>query len=153
MTTAWTARAGTGEVPPRLVAPTDAALTELTLAVTAQDGYRARDAALLALQAALDLQLQYLDAGEVDRARFELWAHRVINDAAEPSQAKVAGDVSTLEWIRDRIVRTFEAAELTRVDALLEELRAGASEQDLSAANDAAAELLDVVEGAGFAAR
>ncbi|KRE26106.1 hypothetical protein [Agromyces sp. Soil535] len=153
LTSAWTAQADTGEVPPRLVAPTDAAVAELTLAVAAQDGYLARDAALLALQCALDLQLQYLDAAEVDRARFELWAHRVINDAAEPSLSKVAGDVSTLEWIRDRIVRTLEAAELTRVDALLEELRAGASEHDLAAATDAAAELLDVVEGAGFAAQ
>ena len=108
---------------------------------------------MLTLQCALDLQLQYLEAAEVDRARFELWAHRVINDAARPSLADVLGDVSTLEWIRDRIVRTFEAAELTRVDTVLEELRASASDGDLSAATEAAAELLDVAEGAGFAAR
>lgn len=153
MTTAWTEHADTAEVPPRLVEPTDAAVAELTLAVTAHDGYRVRDAALLALQCALDLQLQYLDAAEVDRARFELWAHRVINDAAEPSLAKVVGDVSTLEWIRDRIVRTFDVAELTRVDALLEELRASASDEDLAAVMETAGELLEFVEGAGFAAR
>ena len=152
MTTAWTAQTGTGDVAPRLVEPTDAALAELALAITAQDGYRARDAALLTLQAALDLQLQYLDPAEIDRARFELWAHRVINDASEPSVDKVVGDVSTLEWIRDRIIHTLEAAELTRVDAVLEELRASASDEDLPAATDAAEELLDVVEGAGFAA-
>jgi hypothetical protein len=152
MTTAWTEHTGARDVPPRLIAPTDAALKELTLALTAQDGYRARDAALLALQCVLDLQLQYRDAAEVDRARFELWAHRLISDASEPSLAKVAGDVSTLEWIRDRIVHTFEPAELTRVDALLDELRAGASDEDLPAAQATAAELLDVVEGAGFAA-
>jgi hypothetical protein len=153
MTAAWTEHTDGVDVPPRLVAPTDAALAELALAVTAQDGYRARDAALLALQCALDLHLQYLDAAEVDRARFELWAHRLINDASEPSLAKVRGDVSTLEWIRDRIVRTFEAAELTRVDALMDELRTSASDGDLPAAAETAAELLDAVEGAGFAAR
>jgi hypothetical protein len=152
MSTAWTEHTEAGDVPPRLIAPTDAALAELTLAVTAQDGYRARDAALLALQCVLDLQLQYLDAVGVDRARFELWAHRLINDASEPSLAKVAGDVSTLEWIRDRIVHAFEPAELTRVDALLDELRAGTSDEDLSAARATAAELLDVVEGAGLSA-
>lgn len=139
---AWQAHRTTDGVPPRLVAPADDALAILTERVAAQDT-GAQDAALEVLQATLDLLLQYQPADEIDVARFELWTHRVTSDAAAGDLNGAVGDVTTLEWIRDRIARTFEAIELTRVDLLLEELRTNTVDGDLDAAAATAIELLE----------
>ncbi len=143
MTAAWQAHRSTDGVPPRLVAPADDALALLTEQVAARDS-RAQDAALEVLQATLDLLLQFQPADEIDLARFELWAHRVISDAAAGNLGGAVGDITTLEWIRDRIAQTFAPIDLTRVDLLLEELRSNTTDEDLDAAASTAADLLEV---------
>ena len=138
MTAAWTAHRAAGGVPPRLVGPTSLALAGLGKAVKAQRSGKARDAALDVALAALDLQLQYRRPAAIDRARFDLWARQVLVDAAARDPAAVSGDVATLEWIRDRVARTLDSVDVTRIDTLLEQLRTNVNDEDLPAAADTA---------------
>ena len=55
----------------------------------------------------------------------------------------VAGDVATLEWIRDRIAHSLAPANAERIDALLGDLRSAADNEDLTAAAEAAVQLQD----------
>ena len=154
MTTAWTAQTDTGDVPPRLVAPTDAALSRAgprhhragrlphARCGTAHAAVRPRPSSsstwILLKSTALAS-----NSGRTESSTMR----------ASRTSTRWLGDVSTLEWIRDRIIHTFDAEELTAVDALLDELRTSGSDEDLPAAVGAAAELLDAVESAGFAAQ
>jgi len=144
MTATWGAHRTT-EVPPRLVEPTEAALKELARAVTARDQQDAQHSALDARLAALDLQLQYRKPAEIDRARFDLWALQALVDAAAGDLDAVAGDVATLEWIRDRLSATLDSVDATRLDAHLEELRSSVAEADLEAVVEATITLRELV--------
>jgi len=92
-------------------------------------------------QSSLDLELQHRPAVEIDRARFDLWARQVSVDASAQRAAAVDGDVATLEWIRDRIARAFDSVDVTRLDTLLEELRANPNDRDFARAARGAAGL------------
>jgi hypothetical protein len=126
-------------VPPRLRAPMSHAVATLTRAV--RHG-RARAAALPAAQAALDLQLQYRPPIEIDRARLSLWARRVAVDAARHDARSVNGDVSTIEWIRDRLTQAVGPVALARIDRQIEEMRTAVTDGHLRAAARTARKLL-----------
>ncbi len=145
MTAAWTAHQASGGVPPQLVGPTDSALETLARAIKVRKPGQARDAALDAAQAALDLQLQFRQPAEIDLARLDLWARQVLVDAASGDVPGVSGDTATLEWIRDRVANTLEPVVVTRIDTLLEELRANVKDADLAAAIDTATALQEVL--------
>jgi len=83
---AWAAYRARG-VPPRLIAPTDAALEALGRAVAARATPRTRNAALDLAQATLDLELRHLPPARIDRARFDLWLRQVVIDAAARDRA------------------------------------------------------------------
>jgi hypothetical protein len=134
MTAAWNAQRAAGGVPPRLVSPTSRALGALADAVKAHRSGKARGAALDVALATLDLQLRYRRPAAIDRARFDLWARQVLVDAAARDPSGVGGDVATLEWVRDRVARTLNSVDVTRIDTLLEELRANANDEDFKAA-------------------
>jgi hypothetical protein len=129
-----------GAVPPRLRSPMSRAVRNLTQAV--RHGRRARAAALQTAQAALDLQLQYRAPTEIDHARLALWARRVAVDAARHHADSVNGDVSTIEWIRDRIAEAVGPVALTRIDRRIGDMRTAVTDGDLRAAMRAAKHLL-----------
>jgi hypothetical protein len=134
---AWAEYRRSGDVPRRLEQPTSAAVKRLGGAVPAER----RQAALDVLQAALDLQLQYAAPAQIDRARFDAWLRQLLVDASAGADADVAGDVSTLEWIRDRFAHTLSPERRARLDASLVELREAVRDGDLKAATALAAEL------------
>jgi hypothetical protein len=133
--------------PPRLVAPMQRGLVALDRAARDRNRLRAANASLDVALAGLDLQLQYVPPVRVDRARFRLWLRHSVVDARAGAAGRLLGDVATLEWIRDRIARSLEPVELTRVDTLLGELRAHADEHGFGAATTTARSLARVVRG------
>jgi hypothetical protein len=66
-----------------------------------------------------------------------------------PDESAVTGDVTTLEWIRDRIVLGLDKVEVTRIDTLLRELRSNSADEDLKAASQTALALREVIEKLG----
>ena len=110
--------------PPRLVAQMNRVI----------NGLPARAAAVRVAQAALDLQLQYRPPTEIDRARVALWARQIVVDAARGDAGAVNGDITTMEWIRDRITRTLDPVTLVRIDHRLGELRTAVTDGKLRAA-------------------
>jgi hypothetical protein len=106
-----------------------------TLAETVRDRDPAtRDAVLRVAQNDLDLHLRHRPVATTDRARFDLWARQLLVDAAAGDAAGVAGDVTTLEWVRDRIRHTLDVGAATSLDGQLRELRGAADAEDFAAA-------------------
>ena len=127
---------------PRLVLERlDDAVAALTRAVRARDVARAGTSAIAAGQSALDLELQYRPATEIDRGRFELWCYQTLVDATAGDGGSVSGDVATLEWIRVRFAPSLERAEAEELDARLRALRVAADGGRLAAAADHAVRL------------
>ena len=141
---AW-ARYRRDQVPPRLAAEMSRALEALSSAIDKRDRTRAGSAAIDVAQSALDLELRYNPPAEIDLRRFELWASQMLVDAAAGDVGGVRGDVTTMEWIRDRFARTIAPADLTAIDAHLVALRESVANEseDLRAASAEAAELRD----------
>jgi hypothetical protein len=146
LTAAWKSY-GAGDVPPRIATEMDRALDALAGAIDARDQARAGSAAIDVAQSALDLELRHLPPAEVDLARFELWARQVLVDASANDLAGIAGDVSTMEWIRDRFTRIVEAADLTRIDTHLLALREAVVDEDPDAASAEARSLREMLAG------
>jgi hypothetical protein len=126
---AWRAHRARG-VPRRLVAPMNRAIR----ALRRSRARKARAAAVSVALATLDLQLQYRPPAEIDRARLALWARRVAVDAARRDAGGVSGDVTTMEWIRDRITRAVDPVTLVRIDSRLNALRTYVTDGKLRAA-------------------
>ena len=137
---AWTKHRGDA-VPPRLVPPTNRALKALERHVERRKGMRARNAALDLVQSALDLELRYRPPAEIDRARCGLWTRQARVDAVAGRRAALSGDVATLEWLRDRFASGLDRVALTRIDTLLERLRANVTDGELGSASRTAAKL------------
>ncbi len=133
ITTAWRAY-HTGQLPPMLTAQLSEALDALRVAVEAKDGAQAPHSASDLAQAGLDLQLRHRPPAEIDRARLDLHLRRLLIDAAANDPAAVLAEVTTTEWIRDRIAHTLPAATRNRLKAGLRELRMAADRNDLPAA-------------------
>jgi hypothetical protein len=94
---------------------------------------------LAAAQATADLTLRYRPQAEVDRMCFDLWTRELAVDGAAEDAGTVAGDVATLEWLRDPLV--FSATDTESVDDQLRHLRAAADAHDMTSAANAADQL------------
>jgi hypothetical protein len=138
MTGAWR-RFRAGEVPRRLGARLNVALAGLAGAVGARDRRKAPQAALDVAEAGLDLELRYRRPGAINVARFELWAGRLLADAEAHDAAGIKGDVTTLEFIRDRV--ELGNGDGHRIDDKLRYLRAVAAAGEFGVARDEAARL------------
>jgi hypothetical protein len=154
MTAAWEAHRATGTVPPLLDVQMSQALdalrgNALMPAVDDRNREGARNAALDVELAALDLELQYRPPAEVDLGRFAVWANQLAvdstSDEADPGQ--VAGDVSSLEWIWDRIAHRLGQADVDEVESQLTELRAAADDEDTDATAEAAPRFVETIAG------
>jgi hypothetical protein len=77
----------------------------------------------------LGLELRYRSPASVDRDRFALWTRQAEVDAAAADRGAVHGDVSALEWIRDRFAPALGPLDRTRLDTELTELRALATDR------------------------
>jgi hypothetical protein len=130
-----------GHPPPRVAAVMKGAVDALTRAVHARRPGGSAQAAIDVMRSALDLQLRYRPPAEIDAARFDLWTQQLRVDAAANDLPGVTGDVAVLEWIRDRIPTTLDAASLRELDTRLRGLRAAADAKNLAAAADHAARL------------
>ncbi len=80
--------------------------TTSSAAVDRREPAGAGQAAIDVAGAGLDLQLRSRPYAEVDLARLDLWSRQLTVDAAANGAGAVAGDVATIETIRDRIADT-----------------------------------------------
>jgi hypothetical protein len=144
MTGAWTGYRA-GEVPKLIEPLMTAALDRLVAAVGERSAAKARQAAIDTAQWSFDLELRYRAPAEINLARLDLWAAQIQVDAAAHDAAAVNGDVFTLQYIRDRILRAVDAAGLTRINIQLGDLSAALADGDLAAASDAAQGLRDTL--------
>jgi len=140
VTAAWDAYSG-GEVPPYLATEMDRALDDLAAAVDAREPAPAGTAAIDVAQSTADLQLRYRPPAEIDRVRFDLWARQLMVDAAAGDLGGMRGDVTTLEFVRDRFVHTLDQAEVIGIDVHLMELRNTVNDEDPAATEDEAESL------------
>jgi hypothetical protein len=154
MRTAWATHRANGAVPPLLAVQMDEALATvagnaLMPAVDERNAEGTRAAALDVRMAALDLELQYRPPAEIDLDRFGVWADRLLVDTAsdEADPGNVAGDVTSLEWVWDRIAPSLDDTAVTAVEAQLEDLRAAADDEDVAAAAETAPLLVETVAG------
>jgi hypothetical protein len=105
----------------------------LARAVAARNPQAAHQAALRVAQNDLDLRLRYQPVVKTDLARLQLWARQLLVDAADKNPGAVAGDVATLELIRDRVRHTLHPATATRLDTQLRDLGDAADNKDVAA--------------------
>jgi hypothetical protein len=144
---AWRSHRRAGSVPSRLDEPATIALAVLARAVDGRRAVAAAGAALRLREAALDLELQYRPVAAIDLGRFDLWLRQVVVDARRDDAGVVSGDVATLEWIRDRVVRALGPVGVIRLDTLLRGLRTSSDDGELEAASARATALRKVVAG------
>ena len=126
-----------GPVPPRLEPEMTRAIRAVRAAIAKRATARAGSAAIDVGQSTLDLQLRYRPPAEIDLGRFRLWAEQTLVDAGAGDVGGVRGDVTTMEWIRDRFATRLSPANLTAIDAHLARLRESVADgnRDLKAAN------------------
>ena len=134
-----------GRVPERLGTQMRHALHTLAKAVGAHHRQAVQQAALQVADASLDLQLRYRPAVQINLARFQLWARRLLVDAAANNAAAVHGDVTTLAWIRDRI--SLDSADGNDLDDQLRYLRSVADAHEFKVAMVQAARLRQALAG------
>lgn len=123
-----------GDVPPRLVKPTNVALRELVASIAARQRFNTRSTAIDAAYASNDLQLRYRSVIKTDLVRFQLWTWRALLHSTEGAIGGARSDVVTLEWIRDRVAQTLGPVKLTRIDTLVGELGVAVDDRNLKAA-------------------
>jgi hypothetical protein len=131
--TAW-ATFSQGDVPPYLATEMSRAIEDAAAAIDAQDPAAAGTAAIDVAQSAADLRLRHVPPAEIDLARFDLWARQTIVDAAAGDRGGVRGDVTTLEFVRDRFAHTLDQPDVIRIDNHLIEMRNTVNDDDLPAA-------------------
>jgi hypothetical protein len=66
-------------------------------------------------------------------------------DASAGDAAAVNGDFFALDYIRDRILHTLDSADVTRINAMLEDLQGAVGDGDLAAATDVAERLRETI--------
>jgi len=140
MNAAWkTLRAG--NQPPMVDARLSEGLAALTRSVNGHEPARTAQKAIDVTQSVLDLELRYRPPAEIDAARFYLWTQQLRVHAAAKDLAGVTGDVAVLEWIRDRVAHTLDAAGRREIDSRLRALRTATDARNLPAAADHAARM------------
>lgn len=146
MTAAWEAYAA-GDVPTRIESRLSGALEALAAGVDARNTAQTQQAAIDAAQSSFDLQLRHRPAVEIDFARFDLWLAQLLVDAAAGDAGAVNGDFFALDYIRDRIMHTMDAADAATVNLLLEELLGVVGNADFGAAAEVAGKLRETLAG------
>lgn len=136
-----------GGVPPLLGTEMTDAVAALTSAVNAQQAGAASQGAVVVAYAAHDFRLRYLAAAKIDLARLELWARRVLLDAAAGDAADVSGDAATVEWVRDRVVSSLSTSDAAQLNSLVADLRTAANGQDFPGATQAATGIRVLIAG------
>ena len=127
--------------PPRVMALLHPAAHHLRAALRSKNSAAAEQATVDVAQSIIDLEARYLDPVEIEVARFHLHSQQLRVDATLGHAHRVAGDVVTLEWIRDRISDAVDADELAEIDDKLEALRTADDTGDLASAADQATTL------------
>ncbi|MBC2901558.1 hypothetical protein [Streptomyces cupreus] len=112
---------------------------QMTRDVKALEGEDAVEAALRVAQNAGDLSLRYETVRSVDLERFGMWARQLGIDAAAGEAGAVAGDVTSLELVWERL--RDDSGEAEKVAADLREAREAADREDTDAAGRLASEL------------
>jgi len=100
---------------------------QMTRDLDALGGAGARDAALRVAENTSDLRLRYESVPTVDRARLALWARQLRVDAKVGDVGAVAGDVTSLELVWERVR---DSAPGSGVGADLKRLREAADRKD-----------------------
>jgi hypothetical protein len=121
-------------------------LRRLHKAVATRSSAKSPSAALDVAEAGLDLELRYRPPAEIDIARLELWTRRLRADVAARDWNAVDGDISTLEWIRDRIA--FRGSDESPIDDHLRYLQAASEAHESAALTKAARALAAIASGA-----
>jgi hypothetical protein len=136
-----------GDVPAPLESSMSLALADLVAAVNAHQSIESRQAAINVARSGFDLQLRYRPVVEIDFGLFDLWAAQILVDAAADNPGGVTNDVTTLEWVWDRIAHALDSANASAIKAQLGDLRAAADANDLSAATASAEQLRAILAG------
>ncbi|WP_460728248.1 hypothetical protein [Lysobacter rhizosphaerae] len=144
MLDAWNAFR-TGNVPPRLIEPTDLALRNLLAQVRNRNRTKTLAASVDAAYASNDLQLRYRPIVKIDEARFELWARRALITASTGSRGGARSAFVSMKWIRDRFANRLDPTTRTMVETLLKDLDGAIFDNDLPAAAEAARDLREVM--------
>jgi hypothetical protein len=137
---AWD-RLATGSQPPMIAARVRTILDTLRRAVRRRDVHATEHAALDAAMAILDIRLRYVPPPAVNVERLHLWTQRLRVDADVRDAAAVAGDIATIEWIRDRIAHSLGGPGSAELDHRLAALRVASDAGNLPSAADQAARL------------
>jgi hypothetical protein len=140
LTAAWDAYKS-GDVPPLLESQIDEQIEALTSALSFQNPVDTQQAALDIERSALDLELQFRPPTDIDLARLEILAKQVLVDADDNEEADTAGDIATMEWVRNRFAHAIDSTLLGQIDGRVRDLRTAAVAEDLGAVSEAAAGL------------
>jgi hypothetical protein len=140
MSAGWK-RLRAGKLPPMIAVRLSDDLSALTRSVETHRPARTTQKAIDVAQSVLDLELRYRPPAEIDAARFNLWTQQLRVHAAANDLSGVTSDVAVLEWIRDRIAHTLQAAGRSEINSRLRALRAATDARNLPAAADHAARL------------
>ncbi|TXS53283.1 hypothetical protein EAO75_03485 [Streptomyces sp. uw30] len=135
---AWTAYRDSDPVPKLLERQMTRDLDALDKAVVAKNDEETLAAALRVAQNTSDLRLRYEPVRTVDLARFGLWARQLGIDADARDEGAVAGDVTSLELVWDRLKDDTSGAAAAAITADLREARDAADRKDLAKAGDLA---------------
>lgn len=148
----WATHNATGDAPPLLALQMDRALDAvagdpLSPALDDRNVEGVREAAVKVAQASLDLQLQYRSPTEIDLARFGLWTRQLVVDSSsdEPDPGHIAGDVTTLELVWDRIAHTLDDTTRSEIETQLADLRTAADTENTTTAAEAAPRLVETI--------
>ncbi len=135
-----------GQLPPRLVQPSDDAINDLITQTAARNRSETYRASIAAAYAINDLKLRYQPVVKIDAMRFDLWARRALLDAQAGHIGHVRSDFVTLEWLRDRIAHALKPVPRTRLDTLVRNLGHAVGDEDLDAAVQIARDLRKAVK-------
>ncbi|MEU8751573.1 hypothetical protein AB0C88_13885 [Streptomyces chartreusis] len=135
---AWTAYRDSDAVPELLATQMTRDLDSLDEAVIAKDGQETLAAALRVAQNTSDLRLRYEPVRTVDLDRFALWARQLGIDASAGDEGAVAGDVTSLELVWERLKDGTGGAVAAAVTTDLDAARAAADRKDLAKAAELA---------------
>jgi hypothetical protein len=135
----WKAVQGQQQPPPLVARRLSDRLATLTRAVRARRAALAEQAAVDVAQSALDLELLYRPAGQVDLDRIHLHAQQLRVRATAKDAGGVGGEVAVTEWVRQRLV--LSAAAAAAMDAAIGALRSASDARNAAAAADHGARL------------
>ena len=146
MVAAWE-KVQANPVPKPVITRLSAALAELDSALSKKNAKKARHAAIEAARWSYDLQLRYRPVIDINLARLDLWAAQILVDAEAKDAGSVKGDVFTLTYIADRLKLHLDPVARNKINLLLGDLQPAASDEEFSAAAEAAGKLRELVTG------